>query len=87
MIEDCLFRNDGTYDISYHNTSGQGVNSIIVKGCAGNGQCKFGWYGISTEMTDCVVSNSKFGSIVCEAHNSSASQQNMRLTAWNNVVG
>ena len=86
LIEDCLFRNDGTYDISYHNTSGQGVNSIIVKGCAGNGQCKFGWYGISTEMTDCVVSNSKFGSIVCEAHNSSANQQNMRLTAWNNLV-
>ena len=86
VIKDCLFLNDGTYDISYHNTSGLGINHIIVTGCNGGGQLKFGWYGNSTEITECIASNNKFGSIVCEAHNSSATNQNMRLSAWNNEV-
>lgn len=86
VVKDCLFLNDGTYDISYHNTSGLGINHIVVTGCNGGGQLKFGWYGDSTEITECIASNNKFGSIVCVAHNSSAINENMKLRAWNNVV-
>lgn len=86
VIKDCLFQNDGTYDISYHNTIGLGINHIVVSGCSGNTICKFGWYGSSTEITECIASNNKFGSITCEAHNSSAVNINMHLNEWNNIT-
>ena len=87
IIKDCLFLNDGTYDISYHNNQGSGRNHLIVTGCYGSGQLKFGWYGSSTEITECIASNNTFGSVVCVAHNSSSTTENMRLYAWNNIEG
>ena len=92
IVENCLFKVGGDVNkncVSYHNNKiGANAKShIIVTGCNGNGSCAFYWYGITEEVTECMVSNNRFKYISCSAHSIEPHDvENMHLTAWNNVV-
>ena len=90
LIDNCVFLNNTKmYDISYHgSTNALQTNKckLIVSNCFGSKACAFRWYGASTAVTDCIVNNSKFGSIVCQEYDSSQTNVNMRLIEYCNVV-
>lgn len=90
IIENCIFENnEDRYDIRYHGSNTQKVDNkckIIVTNCYGEHMCEFAWRGNSTEITDCVVSNNKFGSIRCVADYDDSNIENMRLISWNNIT-
>lgn len=97
IVKDCLFNvryNDPTSQeenkniIAYHNPSGSNaINHIIIENCVGNGSIAFNWYGTSTDVTKCQVTNCKCKYISCAAHSSTPHDNvNMKLIDWNNVT-
>lgn len=93
IVKDCIFIVGGGVNkncVSYHNSNNfaDAKSHIIVSGCNGNGSCAFYWYGTTTEITYCVVSNNKFKYISCSPHSFTPNTNvNMELIDWNNVVG
>lgn len=95
-IVDCVFESavtghDDYHDIvSYHNGYDAGCHgTILVKDCyfKGVGGVRFGYYGLSTAVTPCIVSGCSLGRAPLLApENSTATIVNMSLTAWNNDI-
>lgn len=86
IIRDCIFENEGEFDISYHaNNHGVEECKIIVTGCYGTKKCSFRYYGNHTTITDCIVSNSQFGKIELVQHENTYDTVNMRLIKFNCV--
>lgn len=77
--------------ISFHNAYNQGAKSTItIKNVYFRGEAsgvRFGWFGASTEVTPCVVTNcSAAYAPIMRAENDTAVNVNMELIAWNNEV-
>ena len=95
IFTDCIFKNidqNYNYCINYHNNNGRGEthgkNKIIVKNCIGDGRVRFKWYGSFTDVSECIVSGSKFKQIDCVAHESTPNTNvNMELYQFNNTIG
>lgn len=89
IIRNCIFKNnDAAYDITYHNYVGSGaINRIYVDNCFGKQGCWFRWFGASDEVSDVIVSNSRFKSIGVQAHSATPhDKENVRLTEFNNTL-
>jgi hypothetical protein len=83
ILKDCLFLCNGpdNYNVSYHGCTSGNENAkgrIYVSGCYGLGQLVFRSYGVSTQLTDCIVSNCQFAKIDCFI-NPGQANENMRL--------
>jgi hypothetical protein len=77
--------------ISFHNAYNDGAKSSIHIHnvyCKGDQSgIRFGYYGASTEVTPCVVSNCSVAyAPIMRAENSDFNNVNMELIAWNNEV-
>lgn len=77
--------------ISFHNAYNEGAKSkITIKNVYFRGEAsgvRFGWYGASTEVTPCIVTNcSAAYAPIMKAENETAVNANMELIAWNNEV-
>lgn len=94
-IENCVFESVeigspiGT--VSFHNNSQENSKSLInVTGCyfkGDNGTFRASYYGSSTDITECYVSNCNMGiAPILEAETGSSTIQNVSITAWNNEV-
>lgn len=89
ILKDCLFlcNEASNYNVSYHGCTSRNENAkcrIYATGCYGLGQLVFISYGVSTQLTDCIVSNCKFSKIDCFI-NPGQVNENMRLIAFNNT--
>lgn len=95
IVEDSYFYGEGSTRnqgvVSYHNTSVAGARSrIVVKGCYFDGTdstVRFGYYGQSEEMTDCIIHDNSFSAEpLVRAENASSTIVNMRMYAYNNEI-
>lgn len=95
IIEDSYFYGEGSTQnqgvVSYHNCSSAGSKSrIVVKGCYFDGTdstVRFGYYGASTEITECFVHGNSFSvAPLVRAENASASVVNMKMYAYSNEI-
>lgn len=95
IVKDCYFYGEGSTQnqgvVSYHNCSTAGSKSrIIVEGCyfdGANSTVRFGYYGTSTEITECFVHGNSFSvDPLVRAENASASVVNMKMYAYNNEI-
>lgn len=88
IIRNCVFLgNSKIYDISYHGSTNALTTNrckIYVSNCYGSKTCAFRWYGPSELTSDCIVNNSKFAAIVCQAYDADQPNANMRLIAYCN---
>jgi hypothetical protein len=86
-IEHCIFEdNAGTADVMYHNALAAGaVSRVHVRDCIGEKGVIYLYCGASTIVSDYIVSNSKFPSIVVNAHPTVAHENvNVRLIEYCN---
>ena len=91
IVKDCTFNVTSEANknlVSYHNPRGSNaLNRIVVENCVGNGSIAFNWYGTSTDITLCTVTNCKCRYISCAAHSSEPHDiVNMRMVEWNNIT-
>ena len=91
IIDNCIFLGSTSQDhddISYHNSGfSSGKCFIVVKDCYCENGIHFKWYGQSTDITECIVTNCKARRIICGPHIATPHEiENMMLYAWNNVV-
>lgn len=91
IVKDCTFNVTSENNknlISYHNPRlSNALNRIVVENCIGNGSIAFNWYGTSTDITLCTVTNCKCRYISCAAHSSEPHDiVNMRMVEWNNIT-
>ena len=92
IIKDCVFYSTvSIWDVSYHN-NGTGTVSksrIVMSGCYLGTTFKAGYYGMSTAVTDCILSNNSFDRVPVLKSEDDVTEGrpvNMQLIAWNNVI-
>ena len=90
-IEGCYFESAGTAGmVTYHNgVSADCLGYIVFKDnyLSGVGRFEAHYYGESTDVTQCIVTNNSMGrepAVIQES--SSYSNVNMAITAWNNEI-
>lgn len=76
------------FDISYHNyASANAQSELIVKDNYFSKGVSIRYYGASTLISDCLISNNSMANdIEYRAENSSATIENVRVLAWNNLI-
>jgi polygalacturonase len=76
------------FDISYHNNGTSGAQSnLIIKDNYFSKGISIRYYGSSTLISDCLISNNSMANeIEYRAENSSATIQNVRVLSWNNPI-
>lgn len=95
FINGCYFESEESYanngTVSYHNSSSANAKShIVVQNSYFGGTSstvRFGWYGTSTEVTECLVSGNSFSAApVIRAETAGSTTVNMVMYDWNNEV-
>lgn len=96
VIDSCIFnganhRSECDYEVSYHNDFRDGAKSFIsVKNSvilSPNKTFRFACYGVSTEITDIIVTNCKCAKEpYFTVESEQFSTENMRLIAYNNFI-
>ncbi|MCQ2053445.1 MAG: hypothetical protein MJZ03_05905, partial [archaeon] len=88
ILENCVFRSD-TRDVVWrfhNNESSESSSKVIMKDCyfVGEGYARFNSYGPSDKMTNVLVSNCSWINPPVVAKETSDSNINVSMTAWNN---
>lgn len=76
------------FDFSYHNNGSSGAQSeMIIKDNYCSKGISIRYYGSSTLITDCLISNNSMANdIEYRAENETATIENMRVLKWNNEI-
>lgn len=92
-VDSCIFSSVGMGDnnscVSWHNNSRANAQSIIsIRNCYFvEGTARFGYYGASTRLTKCIVTNcSMRGNPAIYKETPTSENINMVLYAWNNNI-
>ena len=92
IIKDSVFYSTiSIWDVSYHNNATGSVSKsrIVMSGCYLGTTFKAGYYGQSTDVTDCILSNNSFDRVPVlksEDNVTEGRPVNMQLIEWNNVI-